>query len=180
MEEIRNAILLVLALVGGFITIRTFISSTRQRKIDNTYKTLDFLRTHINKEQIQTFIDLFHANNELSGVAYNKFKFKDGRSDSIEEMFSEGGCGNGDIQNMIELFNLISPTMNRLEIEIIWYEFGQIISKLYQWTDYLERHKIRSGEKSLNIEFYTNFNKFMKVHWNKMLYKPIKYYTYAE
>jgi hypothetical protein len=50
-------------------------------------------------------VKLFRANNEISGVKYNEFRFEDGTSDTIETMFSEGGCGNGDIHNMIEIFN---------------------------------------------------------------------------
>jgi hypothetical protein len=113
-EVFRNWTLLVLATIGAIKSIRSFINSISQRKIDNTYKTIDFLRTHIQSEQIQTFITLFHANNELSGVKFNEFRFDNGHSDTIETMFSEGGCGNGDIHNMIELFNLISPTLEKL------------------------------------------------------------------
>ena len=129
--EIRNWILLLIGIVGAYITIKNYINSVSQKKLDNTYKTIDFLRRHISDAQINTFIKLFQANNELSGVNYNQFKFQDGREDSIEEMFSEGGCGNGDIHNMIELFNLVSATFHSLDERIIWYEYGQIMSKIY-------------------------------------------------
>jgi hypothetical protein len=177
LAEIRNWLLLFLGTIGAFITIRTYVNSTRQRKIDNTFKTLDFLRRHIGDTQIETFVDLFHANNELSGVKYNEFRLSDGRLDTIEDMFSEGGCGNGDIHNIIELFNLISPTMKELDINIIWYEYGQIMSKIYQWTKYLEKEV---DKKDKYPAFYLNFNSFMKNNESKMLFKPTKYYTYAE
>ena len=179
-SELRNWALLIFGLIGAFVTIRTFINSTRQRKIDNTYKTIDFLRKHIADEQIQTFIYLFHANNELSGVKYNEFRLKDGRTDTIETMFSEGGCGNGDIHNMIELFNLISPTLNELEAKIIWYEYGQIMNKIYGWTKYLSDEARKQKNYKEGNEFYLEFNKFMEKNWNKMLFMPTKYYTYAE
>lgn len=178
LTELRNWILLVFGTIGAFITIRTFINSTKQRKIDNTFKTLDFLRRHIGENQIATFIELFHANNELSGVKYNEFKLKDGRIDTIEYMFSEGGCGNGDIHNIIEIFNLISPTLNDLETKIIWYEYGQIMTKIYSWTKYLEDNI--DANNDIGINFYSKFNLYMKVNSNKMLYMPTKYYTYAE
>jgi hypothetical protein len=179
-SELRNWTLLVLATIGAYVTIRNFINSVKQRKIDNTFKTLDFIRNHIKSEQIETFIELFHANNELKGDDYNEFKFQNGRSDTIEFMFSEGGCGNGDIQNMIELFNLISPTIDKLEKEIIWYEYGQIMNKLYQWTEYLEKHELKNGSSLDHDKFYSKFNVFMKKNWKNMLFKPTKYYTYAE
>jgi hypothetical protein len=176
--ELRNWLLFVLGIVGAFITIRTYVSSIRQRKIDNTFKTLDFLRRHIGEKQIETFVDLFHANNELNGVKFNEFKLNNGKLDTIEDMFSEGGCGNGDIHNIIELFNLISPTLKSLDTNIIWYEYGQIMSKIYQWTNYLE-DKI-DKQKPKKTSFYSDFNLYMKKNESKMLFKPTKYYTYAE
>jgi len=137
---------------------------------------LEFLRKHITDKQISVFIDLFHANNELSGVKYNEFRLTNGRIDTIETMFSEGGCGNGDIHNMIELFNLISSTLSQLEISVIWFEYGQMMSKIYQWTKYLED----IGSNTNNKSFYSNFNIFMKKNHTKLLFAPHKYYTYAE
>lgn len=180
MTELRNWLVFLLAAIGAFITIRTYINATRQRKIDNTFKTLEFLRRHISESEIRTFIDLFHANNELSGVRYNEFKFQNGRTDTIETMFSEGGVGNGDIHNMIELFNLISPTLSSLELNIIWYEYGQIMSKVYSWTKYLEDEVGNKTPSNGQQAFYTDFNTFMKLNSEKMLFKPTKYYTYAE
>lgn len=42
LTELRNWLLLLLGTIGAFITIRTYINSKRQRKIDNTFKTIDF------------------------------------------------------------------------------------------------------------------------------------------
>ncbi len=178
MAEIRNWLLLTIAIIGAFITIRTYINATKQRQIDNTYKTLDFIRRHITENQIETFIELFHANNELSGVKYNEFRFPDGRIDTIETMFSEGGCGNGDIHNMIELFNLISPTLIKLEEKIIWYEYGQIMEVIYKWTSYLEEELKKTQD--YQVDFYLDFNNYMKKKTAKMLSVPTKYYTYCE
>lgn len=180
MDDVRNWALFFFATIGAFVTIKTFMNSTRQRRIDNTFKTLDFLRRHIEQSQIDTFIELFHANNELSGVKYNEFRLKDGRVHTIEDMFSEGGCGNGDIHNMIELFNLISPTLNHLEKKFIWYEYGQIMNKLYSWTKYLEEEAEKDKKGKSDRTFYNDFNNYMKRNWNQMLFMPTKYYTYAE
>ncbi len=180
MTELRNWLLLILGTIGAFITIRTYINSTRQRKIDNTFKTLDFLRRHIGEKEIETFIELFHANNELIGVKFNEFKLADGRIDTIETMFSEGGCGNGEIHNLIEIFNLISPTLKDLEINLIWFEYGQIMNKIYHWTKYLEDEIDKKYSKENHPTFYSEFNAYMSKANQKILFKPTKYYTYAE
>ncbi len=179
-EDFRNWIILILAIIGAIITIQTYIKSLEQSKLENTFKTLDFIRRHITEHEKLKFIQLFHANNELSGVKFNEFRFEYGQTDTIETMFSEGGCGNGEIHNMIELFSLICPTLETLEIDIIWYEYGQIMSKIYHWTKYLEDEVDETFNQANKKSFYSDFNAFMDKHYEKMLAKPIKHYTYLE
>ena len=124
-EELRIWLLFLFGIIGGVITIRSFSLNNEQRRIDNTFKVLDFLRRNISKEQINAFITLFQANNPL-GVPYDEFRLKNGKTEKVSDMFSEGGCGNGDIHNMIELFELIAPLLIKKQINenLIWYEYG--------------------------------------------------------
>ncbi len=174
-QELRYWIILFFGMLGGIISILTFRNTLKQRKLENTYKTIDFLRRHITEKQIDRFIELFQANNFLSGVKENEFRFSNGYTDNIENMFSEGGCGNGDIHNLIELFNLISPKLGNLNFELIWFEYGQIMRTLYRWTSYLSN--IRGNE---HLTFYKKFNEFMKENEKRLLFKPTKHYTYIE
>lgn len=203
----KDSILLLIAVVGFFLTIRTFSLNVKQRKIENTFKILDFMRKHISSGQIETFIELFHANNPL-GVPPREFHFKNGRKDTVDNMFSEGGCGNGDIHNMIEIFNLIAVNLNRGELvdDLIWYEYGQIMTKCFEWTDYLEkdgpgkqyydevlkrsdasglweRYKLRKLLRphiDPKRSFFYHFNRFMRKQRKKQVNRPVKYYTYVE
>lgn len=93
-EELRIWLLFLFGIIGGVITIRSFSLNNEQRRIDNTFKVLDFLRRNISKEQINAFITLFQANNPL-GVPYDEFHFRNGKTEKVSDMFSEGGCGNG-------------------------------------------------------------------------------------
>nr|VFJ68015.1 MAG: hypothetical protein BECKFW1821C_GA0114237_101335 [Candidatus Kentron sp. FW] len=121
------------------MALRTFRFNFQQRKIENTFKILEFMRKHIGTEQINTFIEAFHANNPLGGHV-NEFQYPNGRKEHLDDFFSEGGSGNGDIHNIIEIFNLVSISLLRYELreELIWYEYGQIMRKCYEWTYYLE------------------------------------------
>ncbi|MEY3499198.1 MAG: hypothetical protein RL308_867 [Bacteroidota bacterium] len=175
-DNLRGWFLLILGFIGAYISIVTFRNSLKQRRIENTFKTIDFLRKHITTDQINTFITLFHANNELKGKEYNQFTFENGREDFIETMFSEGGCGNGDIHNMIELFNMICPTFENLEVKLIWYEYGQIMIGIYKWTKYIEENVNTFPNK----HFFSNFNNFMKSKMTNYLDYPMKYYVYIE
>jgi hypothetical protein len=175
-SETRGWSLLVLGVIGAYISIRTYKKANNQRKLENTFKTLDYLRKHISEEQIQTFIELFHANNELQGIQYNEFVFENGKKDLIEDMFSEGGCGNGDIHNMIELFNMLCPTFDKIELKLVWYEYGQIMSGIYKWTKYLEEN----CKQDFDSQFFKTFNEFMKEKQSIYRNYSSKYYVYIE
>lgn len=175
-SEIRNWVLFVFAIVGVVITLRTYKEANEQNKIENTFKTLDFMKSHIQEEQIETFKVMFHANSVAAGRKPNEFVFPDGRKDDVEYMFAEGGSGNGDIHNMIEIFNLVAPTLNDLDIGIIWYEYGQIMSVIYRWTSILEE----SEEDDSFRRFYSEFNLFMRENREELWNRPVKYYTYQE
>ena len=172
--ELRGWLTLGIITISASVALKTLLDNGRQRKLENTFKMLDYIRKHITDEQIATFQQLFDANNEIAGVPYNEFRFSDGRIDNIEGMFSEGGCGNGDIQNMIEVFNLISKFLNNntLNAQLIWYEYGQIMSTCYRWTKYIDdknlfkvpksRRSIFRKKTELFTPFYSDFNSYMK------------------
>ncbi len=205
----QTAILFIINVIAFCIGVYTFRKNIKQQKIQNTFLVIEFLRKHISESQIQTFITLFHANNPLA-VPYEKFRFLDGREDHIDTMFSEGGCGNGDIHNMIEIFNLLSIRLlkNELVEEYIWYEYGQIMMTCFKWTSYLEKDgpsikyanevKIKANLHPLNFrgrlklylslkdytdptrQFYFNFNCYIKQKLHILNRLPVKYYTYVE
>ncbi|MCY7374325.1 MAG: hypothetical protein LH461_11645 [Spirochaetaceae bacterium] len=198
LEFTRKWLTLFIGIIASYIAIQTFKENLKQRKLENTFKMLDYMRKHINNEQIETFKVLFKANivsSECAGTPNNEFHFdnllianKHKNStfedtypiDYIENMFSEGGCGNGDIANMIEIFNLISKYLNegKLIEGLIWYKYGQLLITCYKWTKYLdEKNDFRENE----ITFYNEFNKFMKnVEKNNLSVQPTKMYVYLE
>ena len=199
-EELRIWLLFLFGIIGGVITIRSFSLNNEQRRIDNTFKVLDFLRRNISKEQINAFITLFQANNPL-GVPYDEFHFRNGKTEKVSDMFSEGGCGNGDIHNMIELFELIAPLLIKKQINenLIWYEYGLIMDKCYDWIIVINENNTPSFNKRIvnsmisrflnkskhsykkNSSFlFPYFSKYMKDNQKKNLNFPYLHYTYAE
>lgn len=199
-EELRIWLLFLFGIIGGVITIRSFSLNNEQKRIDNTFKVLDFLRRNISKEQINAFITLFQANNPL-GVPYDEFHFRNGKTEKVSDMFSEGGCGNGDIHNMIELFELIAPLLIKKQINenLIWYEYGLIMDKCYDWIIVINENNTPSFNKRIvnsMISRFLNkskhsykknssllfpyFSKYMKDNQKKNLNFPYLHYTYAE
>lgn len=199
-EELRKWLIFLFGIIGGIITIRSFLLNNEQRKTDNTFKVLEFLRKNISKEQINTFIELFHANNPL-GVPYDEFHLKNGKIQQVSDMFSEGGCGNGDIHNMIELFELIAPLLIKKQINesLIWYEYGLIMNKCYDWIVIVNKdkklcfkkriintviykitHKSKYPYKKSSNILFPNFSKYMKINHIKNLDLPCLHYTYIE
>jgi hypothetical protein len=132
---------------------------------------LDFIRAHISDEEVEEFITLFHANNPLAGNE-DVFQLVNGSTQRVEDMFSEGGCGNGAIHNILEIFNLVSNEVNRdtVRVELIWYEYGQIMHKCYEWVS-----KSFKGYQ----QPWPDFMKFIASEpWKK--YEAMKFYTYVE
>lgn len=197
LEIIRKWLTLFLGVIAAYITIQTFKENIKQRKLENTFKMLDYMRRHISDEQIETFKALFEANiasSECRATPYNEFHFDNillkrnkiltfddtFSVERIEDMFSEGGCGNGDIANMIGVFNLISKYLNekKLSKELIWYEYGQLLITCYRWTKYLDEI---TDFRENKITFYDEFNKFMRnVEGSNLLIQSTKSYIYLE
>ncbi len=198
LEFMRKWLTLFTGITAAYFAIQTFKENLKQRKLENTFKMLDYMRKHINNDQIETFKVLFKANvvsSECAGTPDNEFHFDnlliasnnktltfdDTYSiDYIENMFSEGGCGNGDIANMIEIFNLISKYLNegKLIEGLIWYEYGQLLTTCYKWTKYLDD---KTDFKETGVTFYNDFNKFMNnVEKNNLSIQPTKTYIYLE
>ena len=95
MEELRIWLLFLFGIIEGVITKRSFSLNNEQRRIDNTFKVLDFLRRNISKEQINAFITLFQANNPL-GVPYDEFHFRNGKTEKVWIGLPDGKPGSGD------------------------------------------------------------------------------------
>ena len=172
--EVRNWLLFIGAIIGSAIALKSLFDNIKQRKLDNTFKVIEYLRKHISKEQIDTFIKLFDANNECAGIPADEFHFRD-HIEKVENMFSEGGSGIGDLQNMIELFDLMSKELLKKTLidELIWYEYGQIMSKCHLWITILNRSDW--GQK-----FYPVFLEYVNKNKNYLLSLPVKHYVYLE
>lgn len=184
-ELFRNWGLFIFALVGAWLAVRTFNINLRQRKLENTFKLLEFMRSHIDQIQVEKIISLFHANNPLAGHP-EKFVFNDGSEEPVVYMFSEGGCGNGEVHNALEVFNLAAdPLLSQsVSVDMVWYEYGQLMHITNDWLNYIDEHGEKAptfkGKKVIyeKIQPWPTFQEFMK---NKPDYgKPMKYYTYAE
>nr|VFJ57497.1 MAG: hypothetical protein BECKFW1821B_GA0114236_103422 [Candidatus Kentron sp. FW] len=126
--EHKDIIVIILGMIGFFMALRTFRFNLQQRKIENTFKILEFMRKHIGTEQINTFIEAFHANNPLGGHV-NEFQYPNGRKEHLDDFFSEGGSGNGDIHNIIEISSEASPQTDetckaRLKLDLFTTTFG--------------------------------------------------------
>ena len=176
-EELRIWLLFLFGIIGGVITIRSFSLNNEQRRIDNTFKVLDFLRRNISKEQINAFITLFQANNPL-GVPYDEFHFRNGKTEKVSDMFSEGGCGNGDIHNMIELFELIAPLLIKKQINenLIWYEYGLIMDKCYDWIIVINENNTPSFNKRI-VNWKTRILNFRQNWYGSSTWTKPKKYT---
>lgn len=185
--ELRGWITLISAVIGALIALATYENSVKQYMLDNTYKTLDYLRKHITQQQINTFIKLFKAYYTPEGISNKAFVIK-GEKQLVKDMFSDGGCGTPEIHNIIEVFNTVGKVASdkSLNDNLIWYEYGQIMETCHRWIEIVDEEMIKELEKQgapkesytpMSVS-YSQFSAYVK-KYNESEY-PMKYYVSAE
>lgn len=167
--------------VGVYIALKTYPESLKQSIISNTFKMLEFVQQHITDKYIERFIELLNANNPLNGCKENEFKFSNGVISYAEDMFSKGGCGNGEVVNIIEVLNYISKKLlnKELDEDLIWFEYGQIMTNCYKWVKIQYEGSLKIYKNKEDIFFYY-FYRYMLKNQEKMLYKLSKVYWHCE
>ena len=183
---------------GLFVSVAALMENTRQRKIENTFKWLNLIKATITNEHLKTFKRLYRANSPIIGAKSN-FIFDDGKNELVDYMFSEGGCGIGHIQEIIEIFNLVCEILikNDLVDRVFLFEYGQLMLTCHRWTlflesdegpnkkyvdevmergknlNWLDKFKIKRGLKPYKEEkshFFYHFNRYMKKNKSKIIY----------
>lgn len=176
-----TVIVTLVTVVGAYIALRTYRESLKQSIIDNTFKMLEFARQQITEKHIMKFIELLNANNPINGCKENEFKFDNGVTLYVEDMFSEGGCGNEDIENIIEVLNYLSKKLinSELDEDMIWFEYGQVMIHCYKWLK-IQYYSFTEIYRNKEEIFFYYFYEFMMKNSERMLFKPSKVYWHCE
>ena len=179
--EIRNWLTFILAILVGSITIRTYLDTQKQRRLENSFRLLKLFNESLHEGDLEAWIEMFHATSEPTGVTDGYFVYSP-VVDSFEQrplsdLFSEGTPDNGAIERMAELFELISfeALNNTIEFRIVYFKLGQLMDNVHLWLTKIDS---LDGEDSFIKECYPNFanlykKKVIDERWSTKTYTHI-------
>lgn len=175
LAEIRNWLTLGLAVVGGFVTIQTYLNAQKQRRLENSFRLLKLFNELLDTEDISAWKFIFHATSEPAGakdgymvvVIDNRFEQL-----PLSDLFSEGTPDNGAIERMAELFDLIAfeATKNTIEFRVVYFQLGQLMNSVHLWLT-----KIEAGFMKENYPYFARLyeKKLIDERWATKTYTHI-------
>lgn len=168
---------------SGFIALRSYLSQQRQRKIDNSKKLLEEFHNVVHKNDLdqweQIFLNsyesmranpgnfiVFDKNNNPTQVAHANLFISEGKGFYFYngKMNLEDDVSNinfGSIRRITEQLNIISYEVlyGHVELTILYYELGQIISSIYYWLNNTEDEYSQNNNYSLYPYFLRMYRK---------------------
>lgn len=156
--EIIEMLKSLVIIVGGVIGLYTYRNQQKQRRIDNSFKTLEHFAKNINQEDIETWEEIVRRSYESCGAELGYFVTYD-KNEKIElvsfsTLFATEGKrlyvpdftqGNSAfyidaIRRMAEQFNLIGYQYisKNIDFNIIYFELGQLMDNIYNWIDKID------------------------------------------
>jgi hypothetical protein len=138
LAEVRNWLVFILAIVGGFVSVRTYLGSQKQRRLENSFRLVDMFRESLRPGDMEAWTDIFHGTSEPAGAEQGYLvTVVDGNRviRPLSDLFSEGAPDNGAIQRMAELFELISSEAinETVDTRLIYFQLGQLMDTTYSW-----------------------------------------------
>jgi hypothetical protein len=158
--EIRSWITVMLAVTGGFIGIRQYKASQKQRRLENSFRMIDLFVRSVKEGDIDEWRGIFHGASEPSGAKPGYFNHV---SDdvvyelSFSDLFTEGPPDNGAIERMAEVFDLIGYSVKEqaIDLRVIYFELGQIMDTVHSWLATIDS---QWENKSFLEAYYPHYN----------------------
>lgn len=175
--EIRNWLTLTLAVIGGFISIKTYMGNQKQRRLENSFRLISMFRESLHKGDMQAWEKIFHASSEPAGAESGNFvEIIDDEPQQLpfSALFSEGAPDNGAIGRIADLFDLISSEAlnGTVELRVVYFQLGQLMDTTYSWLIPIDNPY---GQGTFLEEHYPSFTMLYKKHrinkrWTKRMY----------
>lgn len=171
------------AIVGVFVSVRSYLSQQGQRKIDNSKKLLEQFQNSINENDLNQWKQILLNSYESTGAEPGHFIVfdQDNNPEQIPHahlFISEGqgfcfpgGKMNlgenvsdinfGSIRRITEQLNIISYEIlyGHTELMILYYELGQIMDSIYNWIKSIEDKDSRNNNNFLYPYFLRMYQK---------------------
>lgn len=139
-DEIRGWIQLFIFAVGGLVGIIVFIQNSRQRKIENSFKLISWIKENWQNDEIDSWKNLVQATYEGTGSEPGQYATENGNISSLGDYFCEGSPDNGAFSRTVELCDIVCFELlqGTLEERLVWFEFGQVLHSTHRWVEGIE------------------------------------------
>ena len=139
LAEVRGWLTLIVLIIGGFISLRTYQRNQRQRELENSFRLITMFKESLYEGDIKEWKNIFHGTSEPAGAEEGFFvDIIDGKRIQcpLSDLFSEGSPDNGAIERMAELFDLISSEIlnGNVEVRLIYFQLGQLMDTTHCWS----------------------------------------------
>ena len=131
--EIRDWLTLVLVVTGVVIAWRTYLSSLRQQRLENSFKMLEMFERNLRDGDLEKWMEIFVGSSEGSAAPLGSF-YLDGNEFEFLDLFSEGPPDNGAVSRILDQLELICLEANAqsVELRVIYSHIGQVMSHVYR------------------------------------------------
>lgn len=177
--EIRNWVTLTLAVVGGFITLRSYIRSQQQRRLENGLRMVALFFDSLQPNDLERWQEVFHASSEAAGAKHGHFVVHSGVQNiqrPFLDLFSEGPSDDGAVERMAELFDLIAGEVKAgsVDLRVVYFQLGQLMGTVYHWLATMDGEDGRGMLGSLypNLQWLFQSGR-IKNHWSSRTYTRI-------
>ena len=163
-EEIRGWLQFCVLLVGGTVGLLAFLQNNRQRKIENAFKLIAWVKENWSDDEIGSWKNLVRATYEGTGAIPGQYVSEDGGLRCLGDYFSEGAPDSGAFSRTVELLEVACYEMLKGTVEerLVWFEFGQVLRTIEMWLGAVSSGPIGGEGSSLLDRAYPNISSYFK------------------
>lgn len=179
LKEIREWVQFFLLLIGGTITLQTYIGNQRQRRLENSLRLIDLFQKSLQPGDIEEWKKIFRCSSEPTGVRPGYFLDDENQERPFADLFSEGAADNGAIARIAEQIDLIGYEVlhKTVALRLIYFHLGQLMNTTYDWLQMIENP---SNSSSFIGEYFPYFDKMYRKNREKFKKLPKKTYAHIE
>ena len=162
--EPREWVSFFFLIIGGSIALRTYVVNQRQRRLENSFRLLNFFKESLHENDIEEWQKMFFAACSPGGRRYGYYLAEENGTLTempLSDLFELAPPDNGAVARMAEQFELLSQEMlaNTVNLKLVYFELGQFMYFIHEWLESVDN----SGrDKPFIEEHYPNFAKMYK------------------
>lgn len=141
-SEIRSWVQLIFIVVAGVIGLVVFFQNTKQRRLENSLRLINWFYTALEEGDISAWRNLFVSASEIAGAKPGYYVGHKQTLRPLSDYFEEAPPDNGAFDRISQNLEIICHEIGEgtADIKFIWYELGQLLYFTHYWLSCTEGH----------------------------------------